>query len=95
MQKIKSVHEEISLNWEYILMTSESDYLVVLLRLFYHFQAKNVMKNVLGFLGKTKNLKIMKRKLNVLKTDKIGLCDSNLAKRMLKKQTSINVNPDR
>ena len=37
----------------------------------------------------------MKRKLNKLKMDRIGPCDSNFAKRILKKQTAIDTNPDR
>ena len=48
-----------------------------------------------GFFRKKRTQNIMKRRLDNFKMDRIGLCDSSLAKRMLEKQTPIDMNPDR
>ena len=54
-----------------------------------------MMQKVKGFVSKKKSSDIMRRKLEVLKMENVTLCDTNIAKQILKKQTTIDMNPNR
>ena len=58
-------------------------------------KVRGVMQRAKSFFRRKRTHNFMKRKLNKLKMDRIGPCDSNFAKRILKKQTVIDTNPDR
>ena len=54
-----------------------------------------MMQKVKGFLNKKKSSDIMRRKLEVLKMEDVTLCDTNLAKQLLRKQTTVDMNPNK